>query len=421
MKRKLISLVSLFLSCIIGTSCIGCVSEAKSNDLMDGYEKRAKDAINEGSFELPDADNSTMTEFSVKLFKESFEAEKNTLISPLSVISALAMTAGGADGNTLSQMEQVFGMDKDTLDGYISSYVGGLPQGDKYKLNLANSIWLRDSSSFSPNGDFLQHNADYYGADIYEAPFDDSTVKEINSWVSDNTDGMIDSIIDRISADTIMYLINALAFDAEWEEIYEKYDVRDGDFTKEDGSKISVDFMYSTEGAYIADELAAGFIKYYAGRKYAFVALLPNEGVSVEEYISSLNGEKLNRMLTSPESATVWASIPKFETKYSVEMSDILSTLGMPDAFDSTLADFSGMGTADGNIYINRVIHKTFISVGEKGTRAGAATVVEMNCTSAAPIVEPKEVYLDRPFVYMLIDCENNVPFFIGAMMDPSK
>jgi len=388
MIRKLICLL---LACIIGALSTGCVQDVKSNDLMDGYEPKISNEINEASFDLPDADNSTMTDFGLKLFKESFDAEKNTLISPLSVISALAMTAGGADGETLSQMEKVFGMDKETLDGYISSYVSGLPQGEKYKLNLANSIWVRDSSSFSPNGDFLQHNADYYGADIYEAPFDDTTVKEINNWVNDNTDGMIDSIIDRISADTIMYLINALAFDAEWEEIYEKYDVREGDFTKEDNSTVDVDFMYSTESTYIEDELAKGFIKYYAGRKYAFVALLPNEGVSVEEYIKSLSGEKVNSMLTSPETYTVWSSIPKFESEYSIEMSEILIALGMPDAFDSALADFSKMGTAGGNIYINRVIHKTFISVSEKGTRAGAVTAVEMNCESALMPIEPKE------------------------------
>ncbi len=419
MKKALTSIVYIVLAAIIIVASCGCVREVKSTDLMEGYARNIPQ--NTGETEIRSADNVAMTDFAVKLFLESHKDGENTLISPLSVISALAMTAGGAENETLSQMEATFGMDVESLDKYLSAYVTALPQGEKYKLELANSIWIRDGSSFSPNGDFLQHNADYYGADIYEAHFDDSTVKEINSWVSDNTDGMIDSIIDRISADTIMYLINALAFDAEWEDVYYKYDVREGDFTKEDGGKVNVDFMYSTEGAYIEDELAAGFIKYYAGREYAFAALLPNEGVSVEEYISSLNGEMLNRMLTSPESATVRASIPKFETNYSVEMSEILSDLGMPDAFDSTLADFSKMGTADGNIYINRVIHKTFISVGEKGTRAGAVTAVEMNCESALMPIEPKEIYLDRPFVYMLIDCENNVPFFIGAMIDPSK
>ena len=115
------------------------------------------------------------------------------------------------------------------------------------------------------------------------------------------------------------------------------------------------------------------------------------------------------------------ASIPKFETEYKVEMSQILIEMGMPYAFDSNLADFSKLGeTTDGrNIYINRVIHQTYISVDGKGTKAGAATVVEMTrVTAAEPIVQPKIIHLDRPFVYMLIDCETNLPFFIGTMMD---
>ena len=93
----------------------------------------------------------------------------------------------------------------------------------------------------------------------------------------------------------------------------------------------------------------------------------------------------------------------------------------MPAAFGPS-ADFSGLGTSTGgNISITRVLHKTFISVAEQGTRAGAATVVEMNDGCAPEFEEPKYVTLDRPFVYMLIDRETNVPFFIGTLTDPEK
>jgi serpin B len=122
--------------------------------------------------------------------------------------------------------------------------------------------------------------------------------------------------------------------------------------------------------------------------------------------------------LQDAQSIEVKTAIPKFESDYSVEMSDILKSMGMTDAFDGGLADFSGLGkSADGNIFISRVIHKTFITVDEKGTKAGAATAVEME-TLSAPMEEPKTVYLDRPFVYMLIDCETNLPIFIGTVTD---
>lgn len=216
-----------------------------------------------------------------------------------------------------------------------------------------------------------------------------------------------------------MHIINALAFEAEWSETYKNHQVRDGAFTKEDGMKQDAAFMYSTEGTYLVDENAAGFMKYYKGNKYAFVAMLPNEGVSVSEYIASLDGESLNALLTNPQYVTVHTAIPKFETEYDVEMSEILKTIGMPKAFDPDYAEFEGLGTSTaGNIYISRVLHKTFISVGEKGTKAGAATVIEAEDSLAAEPQEPKEIYLDRPFVYMLIDCENGIPFFIGTMMD---
>lgn len=177
--------------------------------------------------------------------------------------------------------------------------------------------------------------------------------------------------------------------------------------------------MHSTERSYLEDEKSTGFIKYYVDRKYAFVALVPNEGVSIAEYIAGLTGEHLNKMLSDPEIVNVYAAIPKFETGYGADMKEILTQMGMTDAFDWTAADFSRLGSYTGlNICISRVLHKTYLSVGEQGTKAGAAAAVEMNAEGAAEQVDYRTVKLDRPFVYMLIDCENNLPFFIGTMMD---
>ena len=144
--------------------------------------------------------------------------------------------------------------------------------------------------------------------------------------------------------------------------------------------------------------------------------MLPNEGVTVDEYISSLDGQAVYEMLSNPEYCAVSAWVPKFEIEYGTEMSDVLKAMGMTAAFDAS-ADFSGM--SDKDLLINRVIHKTFISVTETGTRAGAATLVETK--GAAMIEEIKEVHLDRPFVYMLVDTETNIPFFIGTVTDVGK
>jgi serpin B len=362
-----------------------------------------------------------LTDFAVRLFQQSAEEGENILISPLSVISALAMTANGAEENTLSQMEEVFGLPVSELNEYLYAYTKAVPVGDKYKLRLANSIWFKDDEGFTVEPDFLQTNADWYGAGLYKAPFNNQTLSDINNWVDENTDGMIKDILDHIPEEAVMYLVNAIAFDAKWSNIYYDYQVQEGEFTKEDGTRQQVELMYSTEHQYLIDEEAVGFVKYYADKKYAFAALLPNEGISVTDYVKSLTGEKLASILADPLNVKVDASIPKFETEYKIEMNNILKVMGITDAFDGTVSDFSGIGhSTRGKIYISRVLHKTFIVVDEKGTKAGAATVVEMK-TNEEAMMDPEEiktVHLDRPFVYMLIDCEANIPVFIGTVMD---
>lgn len=413
MKRILSFILTLVLALSVFTAC----DVPQSDDLMDDIKPNPDVAKN---VELVDVSDAAVTDFGVRLFKESLADGENTLISPLSVLVALSMTANGADNETLTQMEAVLGMPIEQLNSWVKRYMANLPEEEKYKLSLANSIWFKDAESFTVNEDFLQTNADYYGAGIFKAPFDNSTFKEINEWVEDNTDGMIKDILDEIPPEAVMYLVNALAFDAEWQNIYKENQIRDGKFTTEDGEKRDVELMYSSEGMYLEDEKATGFIKYYKDRKYAFAALLPNEDITVSEYIETLDGEHLNELLINAQQTRVSTAIPEFETEFKVEMSDILKEVGMADAFNYTVADFSKLGeSTEGNICISRVIHQTYINVDGKGTKAGAATVVEMKAESAMePLEPPKEVYLDRPFVYMLIDCETNLPFFIGTMMD---
>ncbi len=410
MKRKLISL--LLLSSVI-FNLSSCFMPISAENLMDGVTPNKVKSL-----DSLESQNVAVTDFAIRLMTATEESGENTLLSPLSVIAALAMTANGANGATLSEMESVLGISRDELNLYLYTYLNYLPQGDKYKLSVANSIWFTDDDKFTVDNAFLQKNADYYGAEIYKTPFNDQTKRDINNWVKKETDGMIPKILERVPEYAIMYLINALAFEAEWTSIYEHDQVRDGTFTKEDGTEQSAKFMYCDEYGYLGDENAQGFIKYYKGRKYAFAALLPNKDMTVTEYLNTLNGEKLNAMLSKPTGTTVKTAIPKFKTEYSVEMAKILADMGMPTAFNVTFADFSDLGSyEDNNIYIRNVLHKTYIEVAERGTKAGAVTVIEMAKGTAMPD-EPKRIYLDRPFVYMIIDCENNVPIFLGTLMD---
>ena len=256
-----------------------------------------------------------------------------------------------------------------------------------------------------------------YGAQAYKAAFDDQTLKDINNWVKDHTDGMIDSILNQIDEDAVMYLINALVFDAEWQHVYDKSDVYKGKFTNIGGIEKQVDMMHSEETVYLQDENAIGFMKPYSGSKYNFAVLLPNEGIDIYEYIAGLTGESLMETLSTPQLGMVMATLPKFSYEYELTMNDVLKELGMPSAFSGSTADFSKMAQSSrGNIYIGDVLHKTFISVDELGTKAGAITKVQMNDESA-PMSE-WVVTLNRPFIYMIIDNETNLPVFIGTVMD---
>jgi len=407
--------IAILLITIIMCSVVGC-SSIQSEDLMK--DRKAGNVI--GVNDLTEK-STVITDLGTKLFQECFSEENNTLISPVSILYAMSMVANGAEGDTLNQIETTLGMSANELNNYLYSYKKALPQGDKYEYHLANSIWFKDDDKLTINEDFLQINADYYEAEIYKSAFDNSTLKDINNWVKNHTDKMIPEIINEIPERAIMYLINALAFEAEWDEKYEKSQVREDTFHHPDGSEETVDFMFSDESVYLEDDNTTGFIKYYKDKSYAFAALLPKPGVRMEDYVDSLSGEKIQALLENRVETTVQTSIPVFETEYTKEISEILKNLGIKDAFEIEKSDFSGLGTYENmNICISKVLHKTYISVDEQGTKAAAVTSVEMECGSAMPM-EIKKVYLERPFVYMLLDCESNVPFFIGTTMQIGK
>ncbi len=338
-------------------------------------------------------------------------AEGNTLLSPLSALFALGMTANGAGGETLAQMEEVFGLDRAPLNSALAAVAASMgPQS-----LAANSLWINDSGDFTPGEDFLAICGEYYDAGVFAEPFDASTLDAINAWVSEHTGGLIDEIIGEIPDDAVLYLVNAMSFDADWETVYREDQVREGVFTAPDGTEQDVDFLYSEESAYLEGEGFTGFMKPYEGGRYAFAALLPEEDSSPEELLAGLDGAGLRALLTSPQSVSVQAAVPRFESGSSAELSETLESMGMEAAFDPGTADFGALGQSGmGNIFINRVLHKTFIAVDERGTRAGAATAVEMLAEGAA--AETHFVRLDRPFVYMIADTECGLPLFIGVL-----
>lgn len=399
----------LKIICALTAICLLCGCASGAEDLTKGLKAEKVDATE------ADADFlSAQADFSAELFKKiAIENENsNVHISPYSVSVALAMTANGAGENTRSELEALWnGIDTDSLNGYFLWLGNRLSSSEQ--LHSANSFWFNSGNALNVNKDFMQKTVNYYGAELFAAPFDESTQKHLNKWVKKNTDGMIREM--EFSPDAVMCLVNAIAFDAKWQQPYEKGDSVETVFTNIDGSTSSVEMMYSDETVLIRDADATGFIKNYEGGRFGFAALLPKEETDIYDYINSLDGKKLQEIFSNrTEDTYVRTGIPKFTMDFSTDLVDTLSHMGVKDAFDRSAANLTPMATmGDINLFVGKVLHKTHITIDENGTRAAAATLVSVDCGSS---VSPPTVILDRPFIFIIVDNATGLPVFMGVI-----
>ena len=428
-------MIAWFMILILAViSCTGCgMQEAgKENEIVDLMQNVTVDAVD---IEAVSVDNEfcvDAADFAIALLQENVTDEnENVMVSPVSALMALAMTANGARGDTKENMLAVLAPNQsmDDLNRNITNWADGLVSTDTASVKIANSIWFDESAGdITVNEIFLQRNALYYHADIYQTAFQKSTIGAINQWVSDKTDGMIKNILDQIPSDTRMYLLNAVSFDAEWKRVYWPNEVHERIFTNASGEEEKADMMQSNERSYIEDENAVGFIKPYK-EGYSFVALLPNEGMSTKEYIDTLSGGHFLDMLANAGMDGIdilEVELPKFEAEYEAELSDKLQNMGMTNAFDGEKADFSGIakleaGDNNGNLIISGVHHKTYIKVDELGTKAAASSDAALWTTSDDGGLTIVYVNLNRPFVYAIVENETNVPIFIGVVNSVAK
>ncbi len=351
---------------------------------------------------------------------------ENTMISPVSLLYALGMTANGASGNTLSQMEDVLygGIPADVANTYFLDFTKKLPDSaGGVSLDIANSIWMNSANEgFIVRDSFLDTNRAYYGAGVFGRDFSlPATVDEVNAWVSDNTDGMIPAVISELKREDLMLLVNTVLFDGKWKETYEDRKIITWNFAAYDGSFSEVEMLHSAESMHFSLGEGKGFVRPYAER-YSFVGILPDEGVDVYDYAASLTGRDLVDAVTgameNPPEKEALVRIPEFSFDYDTEATDVLISLGMTDAFSAS-ADFRRLGQADGGMCIGSVIHKTRIELTRSGTKAAAATVVNVTATGAPIEYEPPiEIYLDRPFVFAIVDNETGLPLFCGIVTE---
>lgn len=356
-----------------------------------------------------------VTNFSETLFRGCAKQGENLVLSPLSVIYALTLTANGASGDTLSEFNTLnSGIDVVQMNEYLYSLTERLEKTADSTVDIANSVWA-DNSGFSLNKEFAVVAQKYYDAQVASVSFADrSTVNTINDWVSDNTDGMIDKAVDEIPAETVMLLINTVLFDGAWEKEYEDFDIYNENFTGYGGTVTDTEFLHSTENAYFKVKNGSGFSKAYKDG-YQFVAILPNEGVDIYDFVSTLDiSDAIDASVHGSEK--VICAIPKFEYDTQADLKRILMDMGLTRAFSSEEAELSGLGqTGENSLYLSSVLQKAKITLNEHGTRAAAVTEIMVGTTAWH---EPNIITLNRPFFYMILDGRTEIPLFMGVLAE---
>lgn len=367
--------------------------------------------------ELSEEQRRAITDFSVALFCAAADGTETRVLSPASALYALAMTANGARGQTLAELETAFGLPLDQLNPALANWKNRLCY-ESGPCVMGNSIWISQNNRFRVPDAFLQTNADYYGAQVYRIPFDDEGIRALNTWVSNYTRGKIDRLLDRFDMDQGLALVNTILLAADWERPYEVD--REGIFTKADGQTTPCRMLDSVESRYLEDERFTGFVKPLL-KGYAFVGLLPKSDLSAA--LSGWTGEDLTQLLDSAaRTYEVHASMPVLDLSCGGELAEAMRKLGVRDLFVGADADLSGMGGDQSNkLHVSSVIQKTRFMVNKNGVEAAAATVVVVIPESAeTPEQQVRVVKLDRPYLCLVLDTRTGLPLFIGAVTDPT-
>ena len=349
-----------------------------------------------------DADQ--LADVSLRLFRAMEKPGENIVASPLSIIYALAMLNNGASGETKAQLETLFGCDSDTLTAVLAAYADTLQNTNgKGVVRLANAMWIREDAPVSE--DFVRVNRELLSAEVFRRGFGPDTLRELNAWVSRKTDGMIPSILSELPPDAILVLLNALLFKCNWAEGYTG--TVEMPFHAANGETKVVDMLKSTEKVYLHDANAVGFRKPFEGH-YDFAVIVPNEGVTPAEYLEQMDGASLRSLLLGEDYDAVYTAMPKFKFNFESDLMSVFPRVGL-----TNLKQLAGIAPGAG---VSNAIHKAVIDVNEDGVSAAAVTAIVV--TKTAVPTQPQRVATvtaDRPYIYMIVDRNTNLPLFIGV------
>ncbi len=411
--KKISVLVFLFSLLLSYSSC-----EHSRSGIMDSPpEENFIRPLSSLETDLVEAD----TKFSFKVFRSinSEDPSANLFISPLSISMALGMTLNGADGATKDAMRSTLefeGLTNLEINESYKSLIELLTNLDKDVLvQIANSTWYREGLELEQ--DFIDYNMEYFNSPVTGLDFDDPSASGImNDWVNDKTNGKIEKIVpDEIDATVMLYLINAVYYNAIWKYQFNRDDTIDGEFTLSDGSTKTCKMMrrkgkvrYAQHDSFIAVDIP------YGSEKYSMTILMPEDISGLNDLINTMEPGMWSSIVNSlSEHDDTKLALPKFKLEYEISLVDVLKSLGMEIAFSDN-ADFSNI-TTDLPLFISEVLHKTYIDVNEVGTEASAATSVEISYLS---IANPS-ISINRPFVFVIGENNTGAILFMGKILEP--
>jgi serpin B len=412
MKSKRIFTIALFSLLIISlTSCNKEIDEPVNQPADIELTAKSAQIINNSN------------NFGIDLFSRVAAVEdesKNLMISPLSASIALTMAYNGADGKTASQMKSVLGYADDLTSEEINeSYLNLLDQllnaDESVKLSIANALFYK--LGFSIKSPFLNTLTTSFDADVDGLNFSNpSSVDVINQWASDNTNGKIEKVIEEISPDAAMFLMNALYFKGSWTTMFDKNSTTDMPFYLSDGSQVNAPFMNGEINVLGYEDEKVRVLEIPYGRKnFSMVIALPQE--DLQSYLQQFTPEHWSTITSQLDSEQDWYStnvmMPKFSFDYEKYFNDQLIAMGMTDAFSPFHADFSAI--SDTSIFISFVKQNTFIDVNEEGTEAAAVTTIGFEFTSAGP----QSFMINKPFVFAIRERTTNTLMFLGKVENP--
>lgn len=354
--------------------------------------------------------------------------DENIILSPFSISTALAMTYGGAKGETADQMQRTlyFNENNESFHKEFSAWKEQIMVlGSKNdQLKSANSLWAQKDFHFVE--DFFQLIEQYYQSSLYKVDYkngDRETIRnEINEWVGDQTNDLINELIKPgvLVEDTRLVLINAIYFLSQWKIAFDSSATREDRFYVKDGNSVKVPFMYMKDVFnYFENDQMQMLEMEYEGSDFSMVAVLPSNNSSIQKLLDNTQGEDFWQIIEKMELQEAEVLFPSFKTRSRFDLEDVLSAMGMPLAF-SNKADFSAM-TRENDLKIDKVIHEAYIDVNEEGTEAAASTAVVMIRKTSTIDQEPVKVFrVDRPFIYFIKENKSNSVLFLGKVTDPS-